>query len=298
MAVKQVAIKVAGITISFVANDGLAFNPIEYRGFAINNLIGKPDMHIDVVKAITTIHDESDKVNSFVGDCRNTDMPDYRWETGVSKDEKEYIVIDFFNNQTYEWLKLTFSDDNGILQLKMKNTSQDVVDPYIFPLLNIFISRLLRRRNSFLIHSSVVNDNGNGYLFTAVSGTGKSTMARIWEQSGATIINDDMLALVPVNDYIEANNIPMPYYISQPRKVNLKGIFLISQSKYNFINRVTGATAILRLTSNTIQQPSTKRAAIEHLKLVEKVANIVPIFELGFKPDKDIVADIRKLNLQ
>ena len=48
--------------------------------------------------------------------------------------------------------------------------------------------------NCFLFHGSVVAVNGKGYLFTAKSGTGKSTHTRLWREllgEAAFMINDD-----------------------------------------------------------------------------------------------------------
>lgn len=46
---------------------------------------------------------------------------------------------------------------------------------------------------TLLIHSSVVRQNGVGYLFLGVSGTGKSTHSRLWLEyiEGSELINDD-----------------------------------------------------------------------------------------------------------
>lgn len=296
MSSPEVVINVAGMVVRFRSVCRLRFLPVEFRGFAVPGA-QVVDMDIDVEVAPTSGHDESACVSSFVGDCRGTEMPDHRWETGFLADGSEYIVVDFYDNSLYNWVKLTLGQSKGLLQLSLKDSSVAEVDPYIFPLLNIMVSRLIRRRHGFLVHSSVVSDNGNGYLFTAVSGTGKSTMAGLWESMGASVINDDMLALVPCADGVVANNIPMPYYSSTPRRATLKGIFLISQSKVNFINPMNGALAALRFLSNTISQPCTKAAAVQHLEDVSSVTARVPVFSLGFKPDVDIVRDIRNLNL-
>jgi len=46
-----------------------------------------------------------------------------------------------------------------------------------------------------MIHASGVNNAGHGYIFSGVSGKGKSTMAKLWDNSGARVIHDDRLIL-------------------------------------------------------------------------------------------------------
>ncbi|MCQ2229896.1 MAG: hypothetical protein MJZ13_09160 [Bacteroidales bacterium] len=297
MSNSPVIVSVAGLNIRYSAEPPLSFSQTDYRGFAVDNACDIT-LDINIVDSQETGHDESDREVFFVGDCRGTEMPDHRWEVGYTKDGKEYIAVDFFNDfLPLNWLKLVFDDKNGTLYISRRDKDTLQIDPYIYPLNNILISRLLRRYNSFLIHSSVVDDNGKGYLFTAVSGTGKSTMARLWQGEGATIINDDMLAIRTDSGEITANNIPMPYYNDSSRGVALKGIFLISQSKDDYVSPISGAKATLKLLANTIHQPCDKTSAIDHLKNIELVSKNVPIYELGFKISNNIVNIIRQLNL-
>ena len=56
------------------------------------------------------------------------------------------------------------------------------------------ICRCLLDENVLLLHGSVVSVDGIGYLFTAKSGTGKSTHTRYWREyfkDRAIMINDD-----------------------------------------------------------------------------------------------------------
>ena len=65
------------------------------------------------------------------------------------------------------------------------------------------IAERLLEHNIVLFHGSVVAVDGEGYLFTAKSGTGKSTHVRLWMESfkeRAVIINDDKPALRLMED--------------------------------------------------------------------------------------------------
>ena len=66
------------------------------------------------------------------------------------------------------------------------------------------ISReLLRSHNGCFFHSSALELDGEGYLFTALSGTGKSTHARNWRKvfgDRVTMINDDKPLIRRIGD--------------------------------------------------------------------------------------------------
>lgn len=286
--------KTAGISICYHTDGNSRFSEQSqlFRGFACNPT-DVADYNI-TVRMVQTPH-IIDKSIGYLGEGENIG---HTWHI-LHSDDKEIITTIFESSPTYLTARLTLDGNSGIMELcpTSFSTEQDV-DAYIFPLYNLMITRLIHQRNGLLIHSSVVNDNGKGYLFTAVSGTGKSTMARIWQSCGATIVNDDMIALnTQQEEVITASNIAMPYYNASPAEVHLKGIFLISQSKTNFIRPVVGANAVLRLFSNTLYHALNKDVATRHLNIVKTIAARVPIFELGFKPDSDIVNEIRALNL-
>ncbi len=285
---------IAGVTFSFSTEDGTPFTEesVVFRGFACAH-VSEADYDI-VVRKVSVPH-VIDKTIGHLGEGENIG---HTWHIAIS-DNEEIITVVFDVSPCYSTARLVLKGTTGVMELCPKTLScRQEMDAYIFPLFNLMLNRTLHRRNGILVHSSVVDDGGKGYLFTAVSGTGKSTMARIWQSCGATIVNDDMIVLKTESEgIVTASNIAMPYYVSSPATVALKGIFLISQSKSNFIRPLTGAKAVLRLLSNTIYHPINKEVASRHLNIVSAIASRVPIFELGFKPDADIVDDIRNLNL-
>ena len=61
---------------------------------------------------------------------------------------------------------------------------------------------LLRSYSGFLFHSSAISYKGNGILFSAVSGTGKSTHAKFWKQNfgdDVVYVNDDKPFIREIN---------------------------------------------------------------------------------------------------
>ncbi|MFT3740037.1 MAG: hypothetical protein QM786_14890 [Breznakibacter sp.] len=157
-------------------------------------------------------------------------------------------------------------------------------------LLSIYLAHF---HNGVVIHASGVDDKGKGYLFTGVSGIGKSTMARIWGNGGATVVNDDRLMLMPVTDGYNIANTPMPYYTDVPKEAPLTAIFLLAQSKDNTLVPIKGAKAMAKVMANCMQHLHTRETVGHHLEIVQSIIEKVPVFELAFKPDADVVRLVR-----
>lgn len=230
--------------------------------------------------------------SSIVGKSFDDVLLPYQWHFYDKNDRTEGILIEYFNHDNLLWVDAQLKDDNVLVTYCTKaNCSLSTI--YVFPLFNLLLSKLLSFKNGLLIHSSTVNDGKCGALFTAVSGTGKSTMAKIWQSCGATIINDDMIVLRVFGSKVVAYNIPMLHYIDNSKQTELNAIFLLSQMPENQLKRLVGAQTVVRFMANTIHQSYSPQAVKRHLSVAEKIYDIVPIYSLGFKPDADVVQLIR-----
>ncbi len=295
----RILCQIAETLIEFTTDGPLLFyKHDQIRGFAVSE--GQPDYRIRVSYADESrMASPEPHVGIFTSERTQQGYADHQWTLRTYADGSECIEVEHVDNERFKRTQLLLSNKgDGELLICPTTANYERIPAYVFPIVNVMLSRIVAKKGGFLTHCSVVDDGGRGYLFTAVSGTGKSTMARLWKSCGATIINDDMLALLPTaNGRFEAHNIPMQLYVDTPRKARLSGIFLISQSKENFIRPVKGARAVLRLMANTLQQPIDSTAASQHVNRVAAACTATPIFELGFRPDTDIVDEVRRLNL-
>ncbi len=95
----------------------------------------------------------------------------------------------------------------------------------------------------FLFHGSVVSVDGEGYIFTAVSGTGKSTHTELWRQllgDRAVMINDDK-PLIEIKDG-KAIAYGTPYdgkhRLSTNISVPVKAICVLERAEENTIEEI------------------------------------------------------------
>ena len=86
-------------------------------------------------------------------------------------------------------------DREGLAEFTQNSTFPDRPDlnegPYLYTKI---CKRILSDFDGFFFHSSALAMDGEGYLFTALSGTGKSTHTRNWRRlfgDRVTMINDD-----------------------------------------------------------------------------------------------------------
>jgi len=138
------------------------------------------------------------------------------------------------------------------------------------------------KHNGIVIHSSAVNCDGNGILFSAPSGTGKSTHAGLWKKyypDKTTILNDD----TPVVRFID----DIPYVFGTPwsgkteincnQSAPLKAIVFLEQSKINSIHKIESKEAVWRLLNET-RQPALKEMMNLTLDMLEKILKKVPTY--------------------
>ncbi len=179
--------------------------------------------------------------------------------------------------------------------IPIKQGKRVTIDPLFHPWGSLIMVLLTQHMGSLLIHASGVNDHNRGLLFTGVSGIGKSTMAGIWEKAGARIINDDRLWLYKVDGLWHFSNTPMIHYAQKPAMAPLNGIFLLQQAPQNNLKIISGASAAMRFMANGIQHFYDKEMTAAQLDLVLDIARQVPIYDCAFKPDKEIVEQIKQL---
>lgn len=136
----------------------------------------------------------------------------------------------------------------------------------------------------FLFHGSVIAVDGIGYLFTAKSGTGKSTHARLWRElfgERAVMINDDK-PLIQITDHgVLAYGTPWDgkHHLSSNTGVPLKAICILNRSE---INEITGIDKreVLPILCQQSYRPSDPTALMKTLSLVDKLGDSVKLYRL------------------
>lgn len=136
----------------------------------------------------------------------------------------------------------------------------------------------------YLCHGSVLEIDGKAYMFTAASGTGKSTHARLWKEKfgeRVTMINDDKPLLRLKEDGIYAYGTPWDgkHHLSTNMHAKLAGICFLKQAKENHIGPVTKDES-LPLIMNQIYRPRNAEGLMKTIQFVEKLMDRIPMYVL------------------
>ena len=143
---------------------------------------------------------------------------------------------------------------------------------------------LLPDHNGLMLHASAVVVDGYAYLFSAPSGTGKSTHTSLWLQkfgSDAYLLNDDKPAIRVLADGVYAYGTPFSgkYDLSRNTRVPIRGIAFLERSDVNRIERKTGRDALYAMLNQTIR-PHEVSQYTKLLQILQHVTQTIPIYTL------------------
>jgi hypothetical protein len=191
---------------------------------------------------------------------------------------------------------LSSSEKNAVLKFSLTSMewdlwiygSQDETDPFEYPLDGLILYYLTAINGDIMIHASGVNNAGYGYIFSGVSGKGKSTIASIWDNSGASVIHDDRLILRNTGGIYKMFNTPV-YINDEPRESIIDRIFIIEHCKENVIVPLKGANAVTQVMANCIQHNWGADIIARLLGSISIMCGTIPTSMLYFKPDRSII---------
>ena len=144
--------------------------------------------------------------------------------------------------------------------------------------------RQLLNFGGFMLHSSAVVVDGKAYLFTADSGTGKSTHTKLWlEKFGqrAYILNDDKPALRREADGWFAYGTPWSgkHDISVDARVPVAGVAVLERSEENTIERISGVQAVHGILKQ-VNRPRAAEYRVKLLALLDQLITEIPVWKL------------------
>ena len=169
-------------------------------------------------------------------------------------------------------------------------TVQNYSDAYLEVLaLQRKITERLFDYDTLLFHGSVVAVDGKGYLFTAKSGTGKSTHTRFWREllgDRAVMVNDDKPFLRITEQGILACGSPWngKHGLGSNLNVPLKAVCILERGEENHIQSIPANQALSMLLQQS-NRPMDRKWFPKYLELLDRLAGGVAFYSLACNMD-------------
>lgn len=142
----------------------------------------------------------------------------------------------------------------------------------------------LPKYNRFLLHTSVLEYNGDGYAFLGKSGTGKSTHTKLWLQHlpNTRVINGDKPILECTSEGFIVYGTPWQGKENwgYKGKAFLRGLCFLEQAPVNKIHRLTSAEAANRIFTQVLL-PEKEEDVVATLDLLDRLVIHTPAYLLS-----------------
>ena len=145
--------------------------------------------------------------------------------------------------------------------------------------------------DTILFHGSAIAVDGEAYLFTAKSGTGKSTHTRLWRElfgARAVMVNDDKPLIKITEQGATVYGTPWngKHRLGSNISAPLRAVCVLTRAAENNIVRTDKKSVYPMLLQQT-HRPKTPALMVKMLTLVDRLAAKTGLYRLGCNMDPD-----------
>lgn len=269
---------IAGVYISIISNKNSDLNQVE--PFKSNSQ-QKPDLEIYLISSeAISLPKNLEVQNDYCQWLRNNDNDSI--SVCIFKLGTKEIMYLIQSDSVWKKVTITFLDNDPQINSIIAGRLGEI----------IFLNRLLFHQG-ILIHAAAIEWEGKGIMFSAPSGTGKTTQANLWKQfMGAVVLNGDrsVVRIIDEKPYVHGS----PWCGSSQEYLNrrspLSAIIILEQAQENSIRRLDKKEAISRLMPRCFL-PYYDGGTIMDIALenLEQVVLVTPIYLLRCRPDREAV---------
>jgi len=151
------------------------------------------------------------------------------------------------------------------------------------------IAEMMPEYDTVVFHGSVIAVDSQAFLFTAKSGTGKSTHTRLWREylgDKAIMVNDDKPMLKITDSGVTAYGTPYngKHRLGTDIAVPLKAICVLTRGEKNSIVRIDRSEVYAMLLQQ-VYRPADPLQMTKTLRLIDRMAAGVELYRLACNMD-------------
>lgn len=172
--------------------------------------------------------------------------------------------------------------DEARVLLSAGRTAEMGVDTMFNSLLAL--EKRLLDREGLVLHCAYMDLDGQAVLFSAPSGTGKSTQAELWRRyRGTRTVNGDRCLLQKIGDVWFARGWPVcgSSEICFREDLPVRAVVTLSQAPEDRIWRLSPAQAFTQLFSQITVNRWNREASLRAMELTEQLIGAVPVYHLA-----------------
>lgn len=156
------------------------------------------------------------------------------------------------------------------------------------------IAEKMPEYDTVLFHGSAVAVDGAAYLFTAKSGTGKSTHVRLWREmlgGRAVMVNDDkpLIRIADGRAVVYGTPWSGKHRLNTNISVPVRAICVLHQAKDNSICPVARRD-IYPLLLQQMYRPMCQPALLKSLTLLDRLCSVVALYSMGCNMEPEAAA--------
>jgi hypothetical protein len=228
-----------------------------------------------------------------------TTNPEGLW-TMLEDHEKNHYLISL----QYE------SDEEPYRMAEADRTFSDIIvypglirdklfSPLDYPLDELVLSAHLNiNKIGIILHSACISTGGKGFLFSGVSGSGKSTISEIWQRDNTVeVLTDERVIIREINGELWAFGTPWhgTAQIHKNMGIPIEKIFFIKHSKLNRAIPISKRAAASRLMVRCFPTFWNREGMEFALDFCTRVAGEKECYELEFVNDLSVVGYVKNL---
>lgn len=215
------------------------------------------------------------------------------WDNGIWRTRlagRHGLDIDILDPQLGEWRQaahVTEDFSRGELFVPTPEPGLQSIRPLYHPQDRAVVLGRVCHLGGVMMHSSSILADGKVLIFAGMSGAGKTTLARLWRDHGATILNDERNLIHTRTGIVRAGASP---WHGEENEVNpatgpLAGIFFLNQAPTNRRQPLPLSESLPKMLTTSFIPVFTPDGPARTLEACHAILEQVPAFTLDFTPD-------------